>query len=40
MLKLTGSASVDSIRFVSDGRMIGATHDRRVRIWDATPLPE
>ena len=30
-----------SIRFVSDGRrLIGATSDRRIRVWDATPLPE
>jgi hypothetical protein len=30
-----------TIRFLSDGRrLIGARHDRRVRVWDATPLPE
>ena len=41
ILKLVDSVGVDSVRFVSDGRrLIGATHDRRIRVWDATPLPE
>jgi WD40 repeat protein len=41
ILKLVDSVGVYSVRFVSDGRrLIGATHDRRIRVWDATPLPE
>ena len=41
ILKLVDSIGVDSVRFVSDGRrLIGATRDRRIRVWDATPLPE
>jgi WD40 repeat protein len=41
ILKLVDSVGVASVRFVSDGRrLIGATQDRRIRVWDATPLPE
>ncbi len=41
ILKLVDSVGVDSVRFGSDGRrLVGATHDRRIRVWDATPLPE
>jgi WD40 repeat protein len=41
ILKLVDSGGVVRTRFVSDGRrLIGATHDRRIRVWDATPLPE
>ena len=41
ILKLVDSVGVDSVRFGSEGRrLIGATHDRRIRVWDATPLPE
>ena len=41
ILKLVDSGGVGSIRFVSDGRrLIGATCDRRIRVWDATSLPE
>ena len=41
ILKLVDSVGVGSVRFVSDGRrLIGATRDRRIRVWDATPLPE
>ena len=40
ILKLVDSAGVGSVRFVSDGRrLLGATRDRRIRVWDATPLP-
>ena len=41
ILKLDDAVGVDSVRFVSDGRrLIGATGDGRIRVWDATPLPE
>jgi WD40 repeat protein len=41
ILKLVDSAGGYSIRLVSDGRrLIGATRDWRIRVWDATPLPE
>jgi WD40 repeat protein len=40
VLKLVDTHAVDSLRFASEGRLIGAMADRRIRFWDATPLPE
>jgi WD40 repeat protein len=41
ILKWNEAGRCFSIRFVSGGRrLIGATRDRRIRVWDATPLPE
>ena len=35
------SLALDSILVsLRDRRLIGATNDRRIRVWDATPLPE
>jgi WD40 repeat protein len=32
---------IHSIRFLSEGRrLVSASADRTVRVWDATPLPE
>jgi WD40 repeat protein len=40
ILKLVDPVGVDTVRFASDSRLIAATHDRRIRVWDATTLPE
>ena len=41
ILKWNEPAHCLSIGFVSGGRrLIGATSNRRIRVWDATPLPE
>jgi hypothetical protein len=41
LLKRVYSGYVDRLRFACDGRrLIGASRDRWIRVWDATPLPE
>jgi WD40 repeat protein len=41
ILKLSGLASVTSLRFLSEGcRLMSASFDRTIRVWDGTPLSD